>query len=116
VDNLTELYHELSTSVDKLKKGGWPVTVGPFREQDLIQSHQCAIKFKEELEELNRQVRQSVEDDADEGKSNGTVTAKANGSLPPHLRASSSAKNGAGITLLPPHLRAKKAGAGSMNG
>jgi hypothetical protein len=116
LDALTELYHDLSTSVDKLKKGAWAVTVGPFQEQDPIQSHQCALKFKEELEKLNRQVRQSVEHDADEEKSNGTVTPKANSSLPPHLRAPSSSKNGTGSTSLPPHLRAKKVEVGSMNG
>jgi len=107
VNTLTEMYHDLCSSVDKLKKGGWPVTVGPFQEQDLTQSHLHALEFKQELEEISREVHQSVDGVADMDKVNGTTTSKADGSMPPHLRASGSAKGGGGSKSLPPHLRGK---------
>ncbi|KAF2824367.1 hypothetical protein CC86DRAFT_384013 [Ophiobolus disseminans] len=104
--SLTEMHHELCSSVDKLKKGGWPVTVGPFQDQDLTQSHLRAMEFKHKLEELSRAVHQSVDGVADEEKINGTTTPKANGNMPPHLRATGTA-GGAVSKSLPPHLRGK---------
>jgi hypothetical protein len=103
--SLTELYHNICTSVDKLKKGGWPVTVGPFQEQDPARSHQSALEFKQELEELSREVHKSVEGIADMDKANGTAMSKSNGNMPPHLRGANGASNGAGSKPLPPHLR-----------
>lgn len=105
VDSLTELYHSLCSSLDKLKKGGWPVTIGPFQEQDPTRSHQSALKFKRELDELTREVHKSVDGVADMDKANGTASSKTNGSMPPHLRGATS--NGAGSKSLPPHLRGK---------
>ncbi|KAF2035252.1 hypothetical protein EK21DRAFT_54977 [Setomelanomma holmii] len=76
MDSLTEMYHNLCSSVDKLKRGGWPVTVGPFQEQDLNESHQHAMNFKQELEQLSREVRESVDGDADpsDGQHYSTTT------------------------------------------
>jgi hypothetical protein len=58
IDSLAELYHNFCSSVETLKKGGWPVMVDPFQEQDLTHSHQSAIAFKQKLEELSRQVHE----------------------------------------------------------
>jgi hypothetical protein len=107
VDSITEMYHRLSSSVDKLQKGGWPVTVGPFQEQELKMSHLRAMEFKQELEELSREVHESVDGVPDVEKVNGTVTPKANRSMPPHMRAAGGASNGVGSKTLPPHLRGK---------
>jgi hypothetical protein len=114
VDSLTEMYHSLYSSVDRLKKGGWGVTLGPFQEQDLTQSHQSAVRFKQELENLSREVHESVDGVADIMKANGTTTIKTNGSVPPHLRATNGSNNGS--KSVPPHLRGKNAGASDMNG
>jgi hypothetical protein len=106
VDSLTEKYNELCSSVDKLKKGGWPVTIGSFQEQDPDQSHQSALAFKQELDQLSREVHKSVDGVADVEKVTTMATPKANGSVPPHLRAASGASPDAGSNSLPPHLRA----------
>jgi hypothetical protein len=45
VDSLTELYNDLCSSVDKIKQGGWPVTVGSFQEQDPDQSDSSSISL-----------------------------------------------------------------------
>jgi hypothetical protein len=105
VSNLTEIYHDLCSSVDKLKKGGWPVTVGPFQDQDAAQSHICAMQFKQELEELNHEVRKSVEDVTDVEKVNGTKSPVTHSDMSSQLGASSGA--GTGSKSLPPHLRGK---------
>lgn len=105
VDSLTELYHSLGSSLDKLKKGGWPVSIGPFQEKDPARSNQGALKFKRELDELTREVHMSVDGVADMDRANGTATSKTNGSMPPHIRGATG--NGAGSKSLPPHLRGK---------
>ncbi|KAF1913287.1 hypothetical protein BDU57DRAFT_541932 [Ampelomyces quisqualis] len=105
VSNLTELYHNLCSSVDKLKKGHSSVTVGPSQEQGPARSHQSALKFKQELEELSREVHKSVEGVTDVDKTDGTAMSKTNGSMPPHLRGVNGASNGTGSKSLPPHLR-----------
>jgi hypothetical protein len=105
VDSLTELYNDLCSSVDRIKKGGWPVTVGPFQEQDHNQSHQSALAFKQELDQLSREVHKSVDAVADVEKTNAMTTPKTNGSVPPHLRAAGGASTGAGSKSTPPHLR-----------
>jgi hypothetical protein len=107
VDNLTEVYHNLCSSVERLKRGGWPVTVGPFQETDLTESHQHAMSFKQELEQLSREVQKSVNRDADVEKANGSMTLKKSSRLPPHLRAAATTDNGTDKKPLPPHLRGK---------
>jgi hypothetical protein len=114
MDSLTEMYHVLCSSVDKLKKDGWPVSIGPFREQDLTQSHVSAAQFKKKLESLSREVHDSVDGAADIEKVNGVTTPKANGSVPPHMRATNGSSNGS--KSLPPHLRDKNARASGTNG
>lgn len=87
MDLLKEIYHDLFSPMGKLKKGGWPVTVAPFQEQDPAQSHQSAMKLKQELEQLSREVHESVDDGADVEKVNGGASdASGPKSLPPHLR------------------------------
>jgi hypothetical protein len=87
VDLLKDMYHDLVYSVGSLQK----------QKQDPVEAHQDALKFKQMLEQLSREVH------ADEGKANTTTTPKANDSLPPHLSTSSGSKS------LPPHLRKKTA-------
>jgi hypothetical protein len=86
VVNLTELYDNLCSSLDKLKKGGSPVTTGPFPEQDPIQSHQSALEFKHKLEQLSCKDDKSVAEVTDVLKLNNTAMSKTNVSVPPHLR------------------------------
>ncbi|KAI4623095.1 hypothetical protein J4E83_004485 [Alternaria metachromatica] len=100
IDTLQEMYHGLSLSVDKLKKGGWPVHVGPFQEVDVQKSHQSAVEFGIELEKLKEEVQGSVNGGAD--------VQKVCSSTPPHLRTSSDTSSGTVKTSLPPHLRGKK--------
>ncbi|KAH4069727.1 hypothetical protein HBI38_148640 [Parastagonospora nodorum] len=110
IDLLREMQEDLASSVDELKNGGWPVTVGPFAAQDPIESHQSALKFKQELEQLSREVHKSIDGDADEEKANGTTTPKPNVSVPPHVRAANGGSNAsASSNSLPPHLRSKPA-------
>jgi hypothetical protein len=116
VETLRELYHGLSFSVDKLKKCGWPVYVGPFREVDVNKSHQNAVQFSLELEKLKDEVHDSVSGDADVQKANGMAPPKTNGSVPPHLRASSLTSGGTVKKFLPPHLPVKKAELSKDNG
>jgi hypothetical protein len=107
LDSLTELYRDLCSSIDRLRKGGQPVTVGLFQEQDPTRSHQSALAFQQELEELSREVRTSVDDVADMEKVNDMATLKTNSSVPPHLRAASSTTSGASSKSIPPHLHGK---------
>ncbi|EAT80024.2 hypothetical protein SNOG_12726 [Parastagonospora nodorum SN15] len=81
IDLLREMQEDLASSVDELKNGGWPVTVGPFAAQDPIESHQSALKFKQELEQLSREVHKSIDGDADEEKANEPVTKSPNSRL-----------------------------------
>jgi hypothetical protein len=98
VARLTELYHDLRTSVDELMDGGHPVPIGPFQKLDPIQSHQSALKFREELEQLSRKDDKSVARVTDVHKVNDTMS-ETNVSVPPRLR---------GLNSVPPHLRFKK--------
>ena len=109
INGLRELYHGLSSSVDKLKKGGWPVHVGPFQEVDAKISHQSAVQLWAELESLKDEVHGSVNGSADEQKANGMASSKTNGSTPTHLGAASVTSGGTVKSSLPPHLRGKKA-------
>jgi hypothetical protein len=80
VKNLKESLHDLSSSVNMLKKGGWPVHVGPFQEQDIKRSHQNAMEFSMELEKLKDEVQKSVNGNADVQKVNGMAPSKPDGS------------------------------------
>lgn len=108
VDTLKELYHGLAFSVDKLKKGGWPVHVGPFQDVDLVKSHQSAIHFKAQLQNLSEEVRNSAESDADGPKLDSMTPPKINSSVPTHARAPSITSSGTNSKSLPPHLRGAK--------
>jgi hypothetical protein len=106
VDALTEKYHALCSSLDDLKLGGRSATVGPSQQQD--PTHQSALRFKQELEELTSQVHKKVDGVANVEKTNGTTMLKANVSVPPHLRGVNGTSNGAGQQKsIPPHLRGK---------
>ena len=105
VSTLKELYHDLSFSVDKLKRGGWPVHVGPFQDVDPAKSHQSAMQFKLELEELTREVHLSVDGGADTKKVNSTGASRVNTSIPPHAKVRSLTSNGTVSESLPPHVR-----------
>lgn len=105
VDAIKEWCHQLSSTIEEIKKvEGWP-SVGSTQHQEPTPSRLCALEFSQELEELTREVHKSG-DGAEVDKFNGTTTPKANGSVPPHLRA---ATNGAASKLIPPHLRGKAA-------
>jgi hypothetical protein len=93
VDLLKDKYHALAVSAGSLQK----------QKQDPAKAHHDAMKFKQELEQLSREVH------ADVVKGNGTATPKANSSLPQYLRTSSGAGGGTGSKSLPPHLRKKAA-------
>ncbi|KAJ4363050.1 hypothetical protein N0V83_010168 [Neocucurbitaria cava] len=96
VDTLKELFHDLSFSVEKLGKGGWPVKVGPFQDADIAKSHQSTTQLKSKLE------MQSVDGNVDMPKVNNMGASKMNNgvstsakSIPPHLRA---ARNEVSVT------------------
>lgn len=72
---------------------------------DLTKSRQSAMQFKQELEQLSREVHLSVDGNADDQKANGNSKAEARGSVPPHARAVSVTSHGSGRESLPPHLR-----------
>lgn len=96
VDTLKELFHDLSFSVEKLGKGGWPVKVSPFQDVDITKSHQRATQLKSILE------MQSVDGSVDMPKVNNMGASKMNNgiststkSIPPHLRG---ARNEVSVT------------------
>ena len=109
------MYHGLSSSVERLEKGGWPVHVGPFQ-VDVKKSHRDAVELNLELEKLKYEVAKSVDGNADAQKASGIVTpnsnsmviSKATGSVPPHLRAPSVTSGGTVKKSLSPHLRNKR--------
>ena len=116
IDTLKEFYHGISFSVDKLKKGSWPVHVGPFQEVDVKRSHQDAMQFSQELAKLKDEVHVSVNGGADVQKANGMTPSKTNGSVPPHLRTPSVTSGGTATKSLPPHLRKKTTDVANGNG
>jgi hypothetical protein len=113
IESLKELYHGISFFVDTLKKGGWPVHVGPFQEVDVKKSHQDAMQFSQELRQLKDEVRMSVNGGTDVQKANGMAPSKTNGSVPPHLRTASVTSGGTVTKSLPPHLRKKMSANGN---
>lgn len=92
VGTLKELFHDLSSAVDKLNKDSSPV--------DVKASHQDAKKFSLELEKLKERVLESVSGDHDKLKGTGSTISKpndivtasvtANKSIPPHMRGKAS--------------------------
>lgn len=108
VDTLKELYHDLCNTFGKETTGDRPVDPNGSQDAALDESRQSAMRFNEELEYLSREVRVSVHGHADEQKANSQQTLKANGSVPPHMRAASVASHGSGGKSLPPHLRGGK--------
>lgn len=108
VDTLKDLYHGLYNSFGR---------VGRDRQDaDMDSSRQGAMQFKRELEQLSREVRESMNGDANDQKANSGSTPKANGSVPPHVRAASVTSHGSGQKSLPPHLRGgKQSGAVNSN-
>ncbi|KAF2626403.1 hypothetical protein BU25DRAFT_395151 [Macroventuria anomochaeta] len=104
VDTLRDLYHSLCNSFGKDQTA----RASPPQDLNLDKSRQSAMQFKQELERLSREVRGSVNGDADEQKASGRNTPKTNGSVPPHMRAASITSHGSGQKSLPPHLRGGK--------
>jgi hypothetical protein len=111
IDTLKELYHGISFSVDKLRKGGWPVTVGSFQEVDVKKSHQDAMQLSQELAKLKGEVQVSDNGGADVQKANGMAPSK-NGSV----RTSSVTSGGTVTKSLPPHLRKQTTALANGNG
>ncbi|KAI8931230.1 hypothetical protein NX059_011578 [Plenodomus lindquistii] len=124
VRSLQELYDRLTLSMDKMKKGHWPVRFGPCQDLDVSESHKKAMDFKAELEKLENEVKVSVHGDADPKKADDKAPAKVfgmasvrgdnadpvkvNGNVPPHMRAAGVANSGTAMASLPPHLRRMK--------
>ncbi|KAH7064036.1 hypothetical protein BKA63DRAFT_428394 [Paraphoma chrysanthemicola] len=108
-EDLAEKYRGLCSSVDKLKRGGWDVSVGPFQEKHLAESHRHAMRLKQELEQLTHEVHKSVNRHADVEKANGTVTAKKSSITPPHMRVATPSSDGTVKKTVPPHMRGKMA-------
>lgn len=115
VDTLKDLYRDLYNSFDKVRQGGQSTHAHPSQDLDPTESRQSAIQLKQELEQLSREVRESVNSDADEQKANGCSTSKANDSVPAHVRVDSVTSHGSGTKSLPPHLRGAKQ-SGILNG
>jgi hypothetical protein len=116
IEALKELYHDVSFDFDKLRKDGWPVTVGPFRQVNVQRSQEDAVLFSQKLETLKNNVHVSTNGRTDVQKANGMALSKTNGIVPPHLRASSVTSGGTVTKSLPPHLRKKDAALANGNG
>lgn len=112
VDNLKDLYHDLYNSFGKVTQEAAARHANTATATDLAKSRQSAMQFKQELERLSREVRESVNGDANDQKANSGSTPKVNGSVPPHVRAASVASNTSKKSL-PPHLRGSKQPAGA---
>lgn len=105
VDILMELYPDVSFSIEKFKKGGWPVHIGPFREVDLTESHQNAEQFKLDLEQLCREGHTSLDGGADIDKVNKVEFSKLDDSMPSSMKSPSTPSKRTASRSLPPHLR-----------
>lgn len=106
--SLEAAYIDLRSDLDTLKDDlcrSFGKVKAQLPDKDLVQSRQSAMRFKQELEQLSREVRMSANGDADDQKVNGNTTPEARGSVPPHVRAASVASHGSGRESLPPHLR-----------
>jgi hypothetical protein len=107
VDTLKDLYHDLYNSFGRATRDAAPTHTNSPQSHDLAKSRQSAMQFKQELELLSREVRESVNGNANDQKASSGSTPKANRSLPPHARAASVASNDTKKSL-PPHLRGGK--------
>ncbi|KAF1361114.1 hypothetical protein EJ07DRAFT_164701 [Lizonia empirigonia] len=87
VDTLKDLYHDLCNSFGKVQQIGRPTLDSSLSDIDLDKSRQSAMQFKDELEQLSREVRESMNGDADEQKANVPDSSKTKSSDPPHVRA-----------------------------
>ncbi|KAJ4337906.1 hypothetical protein N0V95_008201 [Ascochyta clinopodiicola] len=115
VDNLKDLYHDLCNSFGKVRRDAQPRRANFPRDTDPASSRQTAIQFNQELEQLSREVRKSVNGDADKQKANDRSALKPNSSVPPHVKAASVTSRGTGAKSLAPHLRGVKQ-SGTVNG
>jgi hypothetical protein len=107
VDTLKDLYHNLYNSFGRATRDAAPTHTNSPKSHNLAKSRQSAMQFKQELELLSREVRESVNGNANDQKASSGSTPKADRSLPPHARAASVASNGTKKSL-PPHLRGGK--------
>lgn len=106
VEDLKTLCNSLHSSVEMMKKGGWSVSVGPFKDQS-------AAAFRQEFDQLTSEVHGHYNGANDYAKkvavTDGSVSPKTTPTVPPHLRgARGGQQNG---TPLPPHLRGTKGSA-----
>lgn len=108
VDALKDLYHDLCNSFGKVQQIGRPTLDSSLSEIDLVKSRQSAMHFKDEFEQLSREVRESMNGDADEQKAKVLDSSKTESSDPPHMRAARVTRQGSGMKSLPPHLREAK--------
>ncbi|KAF2684582.1 hypothetical protein K458DRAFT_442906 [Lentithecium fluviatile CBS 122367] len=89
IQGLRTLCDDLQSSIEELKKGGWDVKVGPFKDQ-------TAADIRGELDALSAEAK---------GDNDGGSDTKTNASMPPHMHAPSNASSGS--SSIPPHLRGK---------
>ncbi|XPS77225.1 hypothetical protein M3J09_009253 [Ascochyta lentis] len=108
VDDLKDLYHSLCNSFGRVQQDDQPIIADSPQNTDPALSRQTAMCFKQELEQLSREVRQSVNDGADVQVTDDRSTPKPDASVPPHRRAASIISHGSGAKSLPPHLRGTK--------
>ncbi|KAJ4370830.1 hypothetical protein N0V86_008523 [Didymella sp. IMI 355093] len=108
VDTLKDLYHILYNSFGKVMRDAAQLHATSSEGTDLAKSHKSAMQFRQELEQISREVRESVNDDADDQKANSGSTLKANREGPHNTKAASVTSHGSGQKSLPPHLRGKR--------
>jgi hypothetical protein len=106
VDNLKDLYHDLRNSFGRQDRQH--NCAKSLQDTDAASSRQIAMQFKQELERLSREVRESANGDTDEQKATDRDTPKLNGDTIPHSKASIATSHGSGAKSLAPHLRVSK--------
>ncbi|PSN69200.1 hypothetical protein BS50DRAFT_619858 [Corynespora cassiicola Philippines] len=106
VEDLNALYNRLCKSVEILKRGGWDITVGPFKE------HHAGLTKAELDYLLGNSKHQHHTDESQNDGLNGSNDVKPGSSsyVPPHQRKDSGTSTGS----IPPHLRAKPAPNGGI--
>jgi hypothetical protein len=97
VKDLKTLCNSLHSSLDTLKKGGWDVKIGPFKDQN-------AAQFRKELDALSAEAKRDSRGANEHEKVNRapSVSSNTSTSLPPHLRGKAATDKS---VSLPPHLR-----------
>ena len=105
VEDLNALYNRLCKSVEILKRGGWDITVGPFKE------HHAGLTKAELDYLLGNSKHQHDTDESQNDGLNGSKDVKPGSSsyVPPYQRKDS----GTGTGSIP-HLRAKPAPNGGI--